>query len=102
MSEKLREPVYRAAIDVARADLREIADLIDQLRVRQEQIYVAVEALELAVGSAAQSRPVAKPVYAISGKNSHPAQNSQRPPAAETLSPIDPHIKDALRVQALA
>lgn len=102
MSEKLREPVYRAAIDVARADLREIADLIDQLRARQEQIYVAVEALELAVGSAADARPVAKPVYEISGKHSHPTQNSQRLATAQALNPIDSRLQDVMPVQALA
>src|ERR1017187_8850289 len=81
MNDKLHQPVYCAAIDMARADLREIAELIDQLRARQEQLCSAVEALELVVGSAdqpAEARPAAKPVYEINSRNSQTAQSSQR------------------------
>jgi hypothetical protein len=105
MNDKLHEPVYRAAIDMARADLREIAELIDQLRARQEQLCSAVEALELVVGSVDQPavvRPATTPVYDISGRNSQSAQSPQRVIDPKVLNSIEPHIKDALRVQALA
>jgi hypothetical protein len=105
MNDKLHQPVYCAAIDMARADLREIAELIDQLRARQEQLCSAVEALELVVGSADQppeAPPAAKPVYEINSRNSQTAQSSQRVIDPKVLNSIEPHIKDALRVQALA
>jgi hypothetical protein len=101
MNEKLREPVYSAAIDLARADLREIGDLIDQLRARQEQLYAAVEALELVVGSAAEpARPAAKLVYDISAKNPQPTQNSQRQDDPKAQNPIEQHVSDALKALA--
>jgi hypothetical protein len=105
MNEKLHEPVYRAAIDMARTDLGEIAELIDQLRARQEQLCSAVEALELVVGSADQPpavRPAATPVYEINSRNPQTAQSSQRVIDPKVLNSIEPHIKDALRAQALA
>jgi hypothetical protein len=103
MNEKLHEPVYRAAIDMARTDLGEIAELIDQLRARQEQLCSAVEALELVVSSPAEAaRPAATPVYDISDRNSQSAQSSQRKIDPKVLNPIELHIKDALKVQALA
>jgi hypothetical protein len=105
MNEKIHEPVYRAAADSAHAELSQIAEMIDQLRARQGQISAAVEALELVLtsaGLAADSRPASKPVYEMSAKNSHPAQNSQRMVDAKVLNPIEAHIQEALRVQATA
>jgi hypothetical protein len=103
MNEKLHQPVYSAAIDQARADLREIGELIDQLRARQEQIYAAVEALELVVGSPAEAaRPAAKPVYDISAKIPQSAQNSQRQAEPKAQNTIEQHVNDALRAKALA
>jgi hypothetical protein len=105
MNAKLHEPVYNAAIDVARADLREIADLIDLLRDRQEQISTAVEALELAVssvGEPSEARPAPKPVYEMSSRNSQPSQNSPKLVDPKVLNPIEPRLKEAVRVQALA
>ncbi|MGO9433579.1 MAG: hypothetical protein ACLPH3_08470 [Terracidiphilus sp.] len=105
MNSKLHEPVYNAAIDLARTDLREIADLIDLLRARQEQIYAAVEALELVVsaeGQPAEARPALKPVYEMSNRNSQPSQNSSKLVDPKVLNPIEPRLKEAVRVQALA
>jgi len=95
MNDKQHEPVYRAAADTAHAELREISEMIDQLRARQGQIYAAVEALELVVGSAVST---AKPVYEMSARNSQSAQNSQRVVDAKVLNPLEAHIQDALRV----
>ena len=72
MSEKLTEknnqPVYRAASETAHAELRQIADRLNQLRIRQEQISTAVQALKL-LASAQESVPVAnKPVHAMNGR----------------------------------
>ena len=103
MSEKLHQPVYSAAIDQARADLREIGELIDQLRLRQEQIYAAVEALELVVGTPVEAaRPAAKPVYDISAKNPQSTQNSQREADPKAQNQIEQFVNEALRVKALA
>lgn len=103
MNEKLHQPVYSAAIDQARADLREIGELIEQLRARQEQLYAAVEALELVAGSAAEAtRPAAKPVYDISAKNPQSTQNSQREADSKPQNPLEQLVNEALRVKALA
>lgn len=67
MTPRSNQPVYRAAADTAYAELREIADRLNQLRVRQEQISTAVQALKLLVGAqdSAQSAAPAG-LYAMS------------------------------------
>jgi len=64
MNEQVHEPVYRAAIESAHTELRQISETINRLRSRQEQIYAAAEALETLV-SHADARPAAKPVYTM-------------------------------------
>jgi uncharacterized coiled-coil DUF342 family protein len=93
MNDKQHEPVYRAAADTAHAELREISEMIDQLRARQGQIFAAVEALEQVVNSA-----TSKPVYEMTPRNSQTTQNSQRIVDAKVLNPLEAHIQDALRV----
>jgi len=88
MNDQRREPVYRAALDSAHAELRELAETLNRIRIRQEQINSAVESLKLLVSSPAlvvdpaRTAPAAKPVY----KMSNPA----------------PQAKNTQRVQALA
>jgi hypothetical protein len=67
MNDQHHEPAYRAAIESAHAELRQIGETLNQLRARQEQIYSAAEALELLVSPADARRPVstAKPVYSM-------------------------------------
>jgi hypothetical protein len=60
-----RQPVYRAAVDTAYAELGQIADRLNQLRIRQEQITAAVQALKAVVQEAGHA---ATPVYAINSK----------------------------------
>lgn len=71
MNDQRHEPVYRAAIDSAHAELRQISETINRLRARQEQIYVATEALELLVSpaDADSRRPATKPVYTMANSN---------------------------------
>jgi hypothetical protein len=102
MNEKLHQPVYSAAIDLARADLREITDLIAQLRARQEQLCSAIEAMEFIVGSPAEVRPASKPVYDISAKTLQPVQNSQFQADPKARISIEQHVNDEMRVKALA
>jgi hypothetical protein len=102
MNQELHQPVYSAAIDLARVDLREITDLIAQLRVRQEQLCSAIEAMEFIVSSPAEVRPGAKPVYDISAKTFQPAQNSQHQADPKTRNPIEHQVNETMRVKALA
>lgn len=48
-TEKPNQPAYRAATETAHAELRQISDRLNQLRIRQEQICTAVQALKLLV-----------------------------------------------------
>ena len=74
MNEKPNQPVYRAAAETAHAELSQIVDRLNQLRVRQEQISTAVQALKLLVSAqesattAVHSATAAKPVYAMNGR----------------------------------
>ena len=65
MTSKPNQPVYRAAADTAHAELRQITDRLSQLRVRQEQIATAVQALKLLVGGQDSALPASgsKSVY---------------------------------------
>jgi hypothetical protein len=67
MTTKPNQPAYRAAADTAHAELRQIADRLNQLRIRQQQISTAVQALKLLVNvqDSGQSGPVGTPVYAM-------------------------------------
>lgn len=72
MNEKVHEPVYLAAMDAAEGELRAIAETMNRLRARQEQIYAAAEALKLVVGSSEMAdsrRSAAKPVYTMGNLN---------------------------------
>jgi hypothetical protein len=66
MNDQHHEPAYRAAIESAHAELRQIGETLNQLRARQEQIYSAAEALELLVSPAdARRQSTAKPVFSM-------------------------------------
>jgi hypothetical protein len=74
MNEKPNQPVYRAAAETAHAELSQIVDRLNQLRVRQEQISTAVQALKLLVSAqdsatpAVHSATAGKTVYAMNGR----------------------------------
>lgn len=76
MNEQPRDPAYRAALDSANAELRELAETLHRIRMRQEQIAVAIESLKGLVSSPAlvidSSLPAApaKPIYAMNTANS--------------------------------
>lgn len=71
MNDQPHEPVYRAALDSAHAELRQLADTLNRIRARQEQINMAVEALKLLVSSPelalsqGRTAPAARPVYTM-------------------------------------
>jgi hypothetical protein len=58
MNNQRREPIYRAAAETAYAELGLIAEKMDQLKAREAQIFAAVEALKLVIGSADASKSV--------------------------------------------
>ncbi|HEX4286040.1 MAG TPA: hypothetical protein VHZ28_13175 [Terracidiphilus sp.] len=69
MKDQMHEPAYRAALENAHAELLQLADTVNRLRARQEQINSAVESLKLLVNSpelAIGSAGAAKSVYAMS------------------------------------
>jgi len=83
MNSQPHEPVYRAALDSASAELRQLAETVSRLRARQEQINVAVESLKLLVSSpeltVTQGRTVpTRPVYTMSTPSSQPVKNTER------------------------
>jgi hypothetical protein len=84
MNDQPHEPVYRAALDSASAELRQLAETVSRLRARQEQINVAVESLKLLVSSPeltiSQGRmaPVGKPVYTMGASSAPPAKKVER------------------------
>ncbi|HEX3892112.1 MAG TPA: hypothetical protein VHW46_06035 [Terracidiphilus sp.] len=89
MNDQVHEPAYRAAIDAAHSELRQLAEALSRLHVRQEQIYAAVDSLKQLVSA------------------SEPADRDRRPaPAAKppvlTMSNPSQTAKRAERVQALA
>jgi len=71
MNDQQHEPAYRAAIESAHAELRQIGETINQLRARQEKIYTAAEALEVLVSPADSRRPApaTTPVYSMNSSN---------------------------------
>jgi hypothetical protein len=83
MNTQPHEPVYRAALDSASAELRQLAETVSRLRARQEQINIAVESLKLLVSSpeltVTEGRTApSRPVYTMSTPNSQPAKNTER------------------------
>jgi hypothetical protein len=72
MNNQHREPVYRAAAETAYAELGLIAEKMDQLKARQAQIFAAVEALKLVIGSADSA---SKPVLEMTAR---PAQSAHQ------------------------
>jgi hypothetical protein len=78
MNDQPHEPVYRAALDSASAELRELAETLNRIRVRQAQINAAVEALKLLVSSPElmvgkdRTAPAATPVYTMNNPGAHP------------------------------
>ena len=82
MNEKLHEPVYRAAADMAHAELRQISERMAQLRVRQETIFAAVQALKLVLDAPVPvsmiNRQAQKPVYEMNGPAEQIAQEPVR------------------------
>ena len=96
MSEKLSErpnqPVYRAAAETAHLELRQIADRLNQLRVRHEQICIAVQALKLLVSPQDSATPASPANHlGTAGKPVH-TMNSR---AAQ-------QVNEVVKVQALA
>lgn len=80
MSEKTHQPVYRAAAATAHEELRQIADRLNQLRVRQEKIYTAVQALKLLVSAQEAAMPASRPaapLYTMAGRTQQPAEKVQ-------------------------
>jgi hypothetical protein len=85
MNEQRHEPVYRAALDSAHAELRQLAETLKRIHARQEQIGAAIESLKHLVSSpnlvvdTTRTAPAAKPVYKMSNPNaqSKPAERVQ-------------------------
>jgi len=104
MTDKLHEPAYRAAYESAQTEIAQIYERLSQLRARQEQIQVAADALKMLVGSDQSFEApsnASKQVFEISTKDF--LQNSPQQTVEEDSSdPIQQHIKNALRVPALA
>jgi hypothetical protein len=78
------QPAYRAAADTAHAELRQISDRLNQLRIRQEQIYTAVQALKLLVTAQDVETPAGRPatsgrpVYTMNGRTPQTAEEAGR------------------------
>ncbi len=72
MNEQRHDPVYRAALDSAHAELRQLAETLKRIHARQEQIGAAIESLKCLVSSPAlvvdttRPTPAARPVYKMS------------------------------------
>ena len=100
MNDKAHEPAYRAAYDSAQSELGQIYERLSQLRARQEQIQVAVEALKLLVGSESpvdNTTHTSKAVFEINTKDFMQSAGSH--PVEEVSSDsLQQQIKKALRV----
>lgn len=71
MNQKPEQPAYRAAAETALVELRQISDRLSQLRLRQEQICTAVQALKLLAGAqeSAASANAGQSVYPMNGRS---------------------------------
>jgi multidrug resistance efflux pump len=78
MNEQRHDPVYRAALDSAHAELGQLAETLKRIRARQEQIGAAIESLKCLVSSPAlvvdttRSTPAGRPVYKMGTQNPQP------------------------------
>lgn len=88
MKDQAHEPAYRAALENAHSELRQLADTVNRLRARQEQINSAVESLKLLVNS---------PELAIGAGAASAAQS-----AYSLSNPKPQQVKRADRAQVLA
>ncbi len=83
MIEQRHEPAYRAALDSAQAELRDLAETLHRIHIRQEQISAAIESLKSLVSSPAlvvdpnRAVPPAKPVYRMSNPGA-PVNKTER------------------------
>jgi hypothetical protein len=106
MNEKAHEPAYRAAFDSAQTELGQIYERLSQLRVRQEQIQVAADALKLLVGtdsSVESPTHTSKAVFEINTKDFMPSTPAvSQDTEEESGDSLQDQIKKALRVPSHA
>lgn len=101
----MRQETYRFALDEASAELRQILEQFEELRLRKEQLEVVVEALKpfislqsepvpaeaevaFAMSEAEQqlaSEPAEFTFMQVSGPSTEPVQFSAEPPVAEPV-----------------
>lgn len=87
MTDQKREPAYRAALENAHTELSQLADTVNRLRLRQQQINSAVESLKLLVNTpelavsadraTAAANSVAKSIYALSNPKPQQVKKAQ-------------------------
>ena len=106
MNDKAHEPAYRAAYDSAQSEMGQIYERLSQLRVRQEQIQVAADALKLLVGSDStveSASHTSKAVFEINSKDFMQSASAVAPEIeGESGDSLQQQIKKALRVPAHA
>jgi hypothetical protein len=83
MNGQLHESPYRSAVDAAQLELRQIAEAMTQLSMRQQKIYAAAEALKYMVGapdavSAARRTASANPVVTMGNPNQQAARKNEK------------------------